>query len=267
MMQLLNSLLLVLILIASGAIGLYVRPLLSERHRNAETFDLVRLVTTMLVTFAALVLGLLTTSVKSSRDGVTADLRGYGAMIIEIDQLLREYGPEADAARAELRGYTAAAIASTWPDEPAPAGNYYRRDLPKTSANGRIETPALGNMLTDIGIKIRQLEPKNTMQRRLMDSGLDHLDRLTQRRWKLIAEARSSISMPFYVVLVFWLALVFASFGLVAPRNLLVWVMLCLGAVSIASAIFVITVLDMPFGGLFPAPSGPLRSALAHLLQ
>lgn len=267
MTQLLNALLLILILIASSAVGLWVRPLLSERHRSQETFDLVRMVTTMLVTFAALVLGLLTTSVKSSRDGVIADLRSYGVMIIELDQLLRQYGPETEPMRVELRGYTAAAIASTWPHETAPPGDYYRRDLPKTSGDGRIETPALGRMLADISLSVLRLDPKDAMQRRLVDSYASHIDRLIQQRWKLIAESRSSISMPFYVVLVFWLAVVFASFGLGAPRNQLVWVMLGLGAVSIASAIFVITVLDMPFGGLFPASSAPMRSALAHLLQ
>ena len=267
MMHLLNSLLLVMILIASSAIGLYVRPLLSERHKSQETFDLVRLVTTMLVTFAAIVLGLLTTSVKSARDGVTTDLRGYGAMIIELDQMMRSYGPELDPARVILRSYTATAVATTWPGEEPPPGDYYPKDIPKTLQDGRIESRPLGTMLVEIDRTIRHLEPKDGMHRRLMDSSLDHLDRLVQRRWKLIAEARSSISMPFYVVLVFWLAIVFACFGLCAQPNLLVWVMLCLGAMSIASAIFVITVMDMPFGGLFPAPSGPLRSALAHLLE
>ena len=266
-MQLLNALLLVAILIASSAIGLYVRPSLSERHRNSETFDLIRMVTTMLVTFAALVLGLLTTSVKASRDGVIADLRGYGVMIIELDQLLREYGPETDPMRVQLRDYTAAAIASTWPTEPAPAGSYYPRDVPKTTADGRIESASLGRMLTDIGIAIRRLDPTDSMHRRLVDSYVAQIDALIQQRWKLVTEARTSISMPFYAVLVFWMAVVFACFGLGAPRNTLVWVMLCLGAISIASAIFVITVLDTPFGGLFPAPSAPLRSALAHLLQ
>jgi hypothetical protein len=267
MMQLLNALLLVGILVASSAAGLYIRPVLSERHRNTETFDLIRLVTTMLVTFAAIVLGLLTTSVKGARDDVITDLRGYGSMIIELDQSMRDYGPEMDPVRARLRNYTAAAIASTWPHEPAPVGDYYDRDLPKTTDDGRIEAPALGNLLSGIGLTLRQMDPKNAIDRRLLDASLDRLDRLEQRRWKLIAEARSSIAIPFYVVLVFWMAVVFASFGLCAPRNPLVWTMLWLGAVSIASAIFVINVMDLPFGGLFPVTSGPLRSALAHLLQ
>jgi hypothetical protein len=71
--------------------------------------------------------------------------------------------------------------------------------------------------------------------------------------------------MPFYLVLVFWLAVAFASFGLSAPRNMIAFVMLGLGAVSIASAIFVIVDLDTPFTGLFSVSSQPLRHALAHL--
>ena len=267
MMELLNAFLLVGILLASSALGLYIRPLLAEHHRSQDTLDLVRLVTTMLVTFAALVLGLLTSSVKTTRDTVNADLRGFAAMIIELDQTLREYGPETDLARQKLRSYTASAIATTWPGETLPAGDYYPRQLPPDRVEKRIESSQLGNMLIEIELDIRRLRPQDAMQRRLADDGLSDFQKLVQRRWKLIEEASASIDMPFYIVLVFWLAVVFASFGLCAPRNMLVWVMLALGAVSIASAIFVILVYDTPFGGLFSAPSQPMRAALAHLLQ
>lgn len=265
MMQLLNAVLLVLILLASSALGLYIRPLLSERHRSQETLDLVRLVTTMLVTFAALVLGLLTTSVKGSRDTVSTDIRGFAVMIIELNRSLREYGPETESMRELLRSYTAAAIASTWPDEPRPPGDYYPTDLPHDNVDQRIESSRLGDMLSEIERAIRRLQPQDAMHRKLADDCLGDFQRLEQRRWKLIEEASSSISMPFYVVLVFWLAVVFASFGLCAPRNMLVFAMLALGAVSVASAIFVILVYDTPFGGIFAVPSTPLRAGLAHL--
>ena len=103
------------------------------------------------------------------------------------------------------------------------------------------------------------------MHRRLASDCLNDFERLTQQRWKLIEEAHGSISVPFYAVLVFWLVVVFASFGLSAPRNLIVFITLGLGAVSIASATFVILDLDTPFGGLFSASSQPLRDALMHL--
>jgi prepilin signal peptidase PulO-like enzyme (type II secretory pathway) len=82
-------------------------------------------------------------------------------------------------------------------------------------------------------------------------------------RWKLIEEAHSSISDPFFVVLAFWLAIVFASFGLSAPCNLLSYLTILLGTLSITSVIFVILDLDTPFTGVFMVSSQPLGDALA----
>lgn len=57
------------------------------------------------------------------------------------------------------------------------------------------------------------------------------------------------------------LAIVFASFGLNAPRNGLSYTTIVLGGISIASAIFVILELDTPFGGLFTVSSRSMRDA------
>ena len=67
--------------------------------------------------------------------------------------------------------------------------------------------------------------------------------------------------------LVFWLAVVFTSFGLSAPRNLLSYAMVGLGALAIASAIYVIVDLDRPFDGIFSVSSQPLRNALTEIGQ
>jgi hypothetical protein len=48
------------ILVASAAVGLFIRSLLPEKHRSRETVEIVQLIITMLVTFASLVMGLLT---------------------------------------------------------------------------------------------------------------------------------------------------------------------------------------------------------------
>lgn len=123
----------------------------------------------------------------------------------------------------------------------------------------------MGEMLTQIELGIRQLEPHDAMHRRLATTCIAQLERLMQTRWRLIEETGSSISVPFYVVLVFWLVVVFASFGLNAPRNALSYITILLGAVSITSAIFVILELDSPFEGLFTVSSQPIRDALAYL--
>jgi uncharacterized membrane protein len=55
----------VLLLIGTG-VGVVVKPLLPEEHKAHETVQLIQLVIGMLVTFAALVLGLMTASAKTA---------------------------------------------------------------------------------------------------------------------------------------------------------------------------------------------------------
>jgi Protein of unknown function (DUF4239) len=242
-----------------------VRRFLSERHRSPETNDLIRLVVTMLVTFAALVLGLLTSSVKASFDTVDTDLRGVAIQLIQLDRSLRIYGNETMPARILLRSYTAAKIAATWTSEPSPTGNYYPRTPAGSATDVDIEDTSLEQMLGEVEADLRELEPQDPMHRQLSLTILNQFEQLMRVRWKVIEEAHNSISTPFYIVLAFWLVIVFASFGLNAPRNLLSYITIMLGALSIASVIFVILDLDTPFSGLFMVSSQPMRDALAQL--
>ncbi|MBB2932773.1 bestrophin-like domain [Paraburkholderia silvatlantica] len=123
-----SALLVFALLLGGTGLGVLLRPLLPEEHRKHETVQLVQLVIGMLVTFAALVLSLLTASAKSGFDTATNDMRTYAADLIQLDQRLRDYGPDTAAARTLLRAYTASAIASTWTQEKPPPGNYYPHD-------------------------------------------------------------------------------------------------------------------------------------------
>ena len=134
-----------------------------------------------------------------------------------------------------------------------------------SQAGSLTESPELGELLNRVEVQLRQLHPADAMQARLVSDALNAFQHLSQRRWKLIEEAHRSISAPFYLVLLFWLMVLFLTFGLSAPPNPLVFSMLGLGALSIASAIFVILDLDAPIGGVFNVSSEPLRLALAHL--
>src|SRR5882757_5602050 len=157
--------LVLVILLGSSALGLFVRPLLSERHRSREVIEFVQLVVAMVMTFAALVLGLLTNSVKSSFDKVGNDLRTVAVELIQLDRSLREWGAETRPARELLRTYTAAAIATTWTGEPKPPGDYYPAEVP-TKSGWYLESSVMGDMLEHIEHEIRELEPHDAMRRR-----------------------------------------------------------------------------------------------------
>ena len=87
-----------------------------------------------------------------------------------------------------------------------------------------------------------------------------------QARWLLFAQSTESpIPVPFLIVLVFWLCIIFASFGLYAPANPTVVATLGVCALSVAGAIFLILELALPFAGVIRVSSASLRGALAHL--
>jgi hypothetical protein len=71
--------------------------------------------------------------------------------------------------------------------------------------------------------------------------------------------------MPFLGVLVFWLAIIFASFSLFAHLNPTVIAGFVVFALSASCALFLILEMSQPFAGLMQIPSSPLRNALAPL--
>ncbi|MGH7067105.1 MAG: hypothetical protein ACREEU_04885 [Acetobacteraceae bacterium] len=257
---------LLVLLMLSAAFGMFVKTRLPERHRSRETIDLVTLVVTMLVTFAALVMGLLTYAVKGGFDRDNANVSAVAAQIVQLDQSLRNYGPEAMATRIALRRYTESAIASTWPGEPLPPG-VARSTLAVPVMPDRIESPRLGAVLNEIGQAIYRLVPQDALHRNLAASCIANYRNLVAARWTLIENARPTISVAFYLVLVFWLVVIFVCFGLNAPRSSFVFIVITLSAVSITSAMLVILEMDTPFSGYIVVSSQPMRNALADIIR
>jgi hypothetical protein len=103
-----------IIVFLAGIIGLHLNRLLPESHVSEETHDIVKLGTGMLSVLAALVLGLMIHSVKTSFDTKSSAVRTYATDLIVLDKMLRDYGGQALAARRELRDYTTRLLNDVW---------------------------------------------------------------------------------------------------------------------------------------------------------
>jgi hypothetical protein len=256
-------LLLILLCAASGA-GYFIRFRLPVSHRAPESIQVVQLTINLLVTFTAIVLGLLTTSVKAGFDAAYNARGTYAAGLAQTDQCLRDYGPETAPIRDQLREYVAAVIASTWPDEPPPANVRYP-DTSKMPLTG--ESSVLGAIINEVGREVLALQPSDALHQRIGNACEQQYSDLIKDRWTVIEGARGSISRPFYWVLVLWLVILFASLGLTAPPNATTAIVIALSAISITVAVFVILDLDLPYGGLFSIPSTSMRNALADMMR
>jgi hypothetical protein len=259
-----SSFFLLLLLCASAGVGFFVNSRLPEKHRSRDSIELVQLAISLLVTFTAIVLGLLTTSVKSGFDAAYNARGSYAGQLAQLDRCLRDYGPETQRTREQLRSYAAAIIASTWPSEPPPTGVTY----PDTSHMPRTgESTVLADLMNEIGLEIQTLQPTDSLHRNLMTSCAAQYADLLKLRWTVIEGVHASISSPFYWVLVFWLLILFGTFGLRAPPNTLSTIVIALCAISVTSAIFVILDMDVPYGGLFGIPSTSMRHSLADMMR
>lgn len=252
-----------LLLIGSATLASAARERLPERHRGRDTAELMQLTINLLVTFAALVLGLMTATVKHSFDQAGHDRQTYTMKLAALDVCLRDYGPESQDIRNLLHGYVAAVIASTWPDEPPPTGVAY----PDTSRMPRTGgSPVLAGLMNRIGTDINRLPASGPFQQRMLAMCAARYRDVMSVRTETIVDTRQGLVRPFYVILVSWLMIMFACFGLMAPLNGITGITLLLCAFSLSSVIFVIGDLDQPYGGLFSIPSSGMRDALTEML-
>jgi hypothetical protein len=94
---------------------------------------------------------------------------------------------------------------------------------------------------------IAELVPQTDSQRSLRAQALSLALHLTRTRMLLLEQQGSSIPAPFLVVLIFWLTVIFASFGLFAPANATVVTVFVVSVLSMSGAIFLILELDRSF--------------------
>ena len=231
--------------------GMRLRRRIHERHLNAETKDTVKLAMSLVVTMAALILGLLVNSAKGSYDTTRGEVIQMAAKISFLDRVLVNYGPEAAEARSQVHAAVEEMVNRMWPGE----GNGPAQLAPNTRTGDAVFAAIQG------------LAPRNDTQRDAKAQSASLAVELAQIRLLLLAQAVSSISKPLLIMVVFWLVVIFLSFSLISPPNVISTVALVASALSVSGAIFLILELDRPFGGLIQISSEPMLNVLNQLAK
>ena len=227
--------------------GIVLRSALPERYFTDEEKDVLRLGLGLITTLSALVLGLLISTAKSSYDAKRSQLTQLATNVILVDRSLELYGSETKTVRHALRDQVAALI--TQIDSPTPS-------TPKLLSSSEDD-------LRDFYPMVRRLSPRDDSQRLLKAEVLRISLEVGKIRASALAREISSIPIPLLVVLVFWLTALFAGFGLFASRKLIVVAALCVCALTVSTAIFLILDMDQPLTGFMKLSDEPLRNAIA----
>ena len=244
--------LIVFICIFGGAVlGIVLHAVLPQHHLSAESKDIVKLGMGLVGTMAALVLGLLVASAKSSYDTQSAEVTQLTTNVSLLDRILAHYGPETKEARNLLRETIARVVSQIWVEDGASTG-----PASPQSAGGEV--------LYD---KIQELSPKDGSQQSLKTQALSIVMETGKLRQLMFTQGTAAVSIPLLIVLVAWLTVIFISFGLFAPFNATVVSSLFISALSVSGAIFLILDMYTPYTGVIGISSAPLQIALAQLAQ
>src|SRR5262249_23454879 len=154
----------------------------------------------LFVVLAALVLGLATNSARNTLESVDHNIHSFATQLILLDRTLQLHGPEANEARQRLLRYTQHAATT----------------LGDASPNASDQTAE--GLLNDVGASLNAIRPDRADRLVLWNDAVVQFRKTVELRWVLVEQSEGTIPTALIVLLMLWLALIFASFGYRAPR-------------------------------------------------
>ena len=238
------------VILAGAFAGLWARQRLPAQHLSDETKSLVSVSMAVVGTIAALVLGLLISNANTSFIARSSEVTALSADILRLDQMLRLYGPETNPARGKLLQFAERKTNDLFPD---------------SATDVRVDNESTYEVLQQVEYLMLELQPPDDRHRWFLQQGLAHASKIGNTHWLLGQEAGQGTPKVFVALVVFWLTLLFASFGLFAPRNVISVLVLVLCALAVAGAVEMVLELEQPFGGVLHISQQPMRHAISAM--
>ena len=237
-------------ILIGAAAGMALKRFLPQSLLEGGSKEAIRLGASFLATLAALVIGLMIASAKNTYDAQNSNIRQLGTNAVLVDQMLLKYGPAAREARTLLREIIPSATARIWQENIA------------TKGGSNFVVSSTGERFYDA---IEGLKPANEEQTSLKARIIQITTEMGRTRLLVFTQNDNAIPVPFFIVLVFWLVLIFASFSLFAEPGPIVIASTLLIAISVSSALFLIVDLSHPFEGLMQISNHHLQVVLPKI--
>lgn len=199
----------------------------------------------------ALVLGLLVYTAFTVYATQQAEAHGLGPVVIELDVLLEEYGPEAIRGRVGLR------------DALGRSRRRFFGDMKQgPQAHTFEETRATMHWMNTY---FDSLQPATERQRQLLTSAKDLAKTFADTQMLMTRQLANPFPEHLLAVVALWASVVFLGNGVVAPPNAVTVLAHLLGAIAVGSAVFLILELSRPYSGVIRLSSAPLDRLMLQL--
>ena len=109
---------------------------------------------------------------------------------------------------------------------------------------------------------LRALTPKTPAQQAALAQVAQISSDILQARVSLLEQQQAGLPPVLLVLLIGWLSMLFVTFGLFAARNVTVFIVFFICALSVSSAVFLILEMNQPLDGFVRVSNAPLLKAL-----
>jgi ABC-type multidrug transport system fused ATPase/permease subunit len=232
----------------SGIFGLYLHKRLPQEHTRGDSREAIVAVIGLATLLLALVLGTLVVHTSELRATVQSDLNKLASRALLVDQALAQYGPEAKPARDRMKQALTQAYDLFWR-----GGDVDPRQLRVDVALTRWQE------MTD---PIRSLSPTTAAQKDALSVANLKLAEMEEMRLLMSLELASPIAWSIVIIVVAWSMCLFCGFGVLSGTNSTTIAVLGLGAIFVASAIYLIQDLSRPLSGSFRISPAALEQTI-----
>jgi hypothetical protein len=237
------------VVFVGGAIGLELQRRLPESSTTGGPRDMTGAVVGLMTLLVALVLGLLIWTAYGVFSTQKASVQRLAITDLSLDEAFQDYGPEAAEGHRILREGIKNTIDEIWGgsnDEGAVIHKFgYAR------ANLKARTAFLNT-----------LQPASDQQTAARTEAMQSAIAIDQLLSQMTLALVDPISYSLITIVVGWAAFLFCGYGLLSRRHPMSYVVLVVGALGIASAIYLIADLISPFSGVFVISPAPLVDVL-----
>jgi hypothetical protein len=235
----------------STVLGVVIMTARPDTFSTPQIRDILKSARDVIVGVAALTLGLLIATAKSSFDEKNSQLRIEASKAIMLDRQLYLYGPEANETRRLIKTYLQGGVDKI-------------ENITTHGIKGELERQK--TTLDELYLKILQLKPTDPVKGELKSTSASLTRDIMQSRWLLQQSINSAIQLPLLGILIFWLSCIFLNLGMMSSHNLASIASLSLAALSMTGAIYLTLAFDRPYQGLIRISSAPFKTALQQLM-
>jgi hypothetical protein len=237
---------------AGGAVGLLLQRFLPEKFTTGGARDMIGAVAGLLTLLSALVTGLLIWTAYGVYSNQSLAIQNLATRVLQEDLALRDYGADAAPGRARLHGVLKRTVDQIW-------GSQSDSDFVSRNYQAAIDNFRTGRAY------LESLHPSTESQKQALAAANQAHASIGQTQLQMALALTDPISYPLLTIVVAWAVFLFCGFGLMSRSAPMAFAALAVGAVAVASALYLIVDLSDPYTGLFKVSPAPIERVMKDI--